>query len=91
MNDIIFVGETATASSCGRSPGMPWRTATGHHVAPEDPAMADFFANYKKTYNDECKIRQRILAYDSIYWLADASKGPARSTARHQGRSREHR
>jgi hypothetical protein len=53
--------------------------------------MADFFANYKKTYNDECKIRQRILAYDSIYWLADASKGPARSTARHQGRSREHR
>ena len=44
-----------------------------NHVAPEDPAMAPFFSDYKKKYNDECKeFTNGILAYDAMYWLADA-------------------
>ena len=46
--------------------------------------MQPFFTSYKKIYNDECKeFVNGILAYDSIYWLADAIKraGKPDSTA----------
>ena len=44
-----------------------------NHVAPEDPAMAPFFADYKAKFNDECKeFTNGILGYDAVYWLADA-------------------
>ena len=44
-----------------------------NHVAPEDPAMAKFFTDYKTKYNDECKeFVNGILGYDAMYWLFDA-------------------
>ena len=46
-----------------------------NHLAPEDTALKPFFAAYRKKYNDECKeFANGVLAYDSMYWLADAVK-----------------
>ncbi|MDR1732179.1 MAG: ABC transporter substrate-binding protein [Synergistaceae bacterium] len=44
-----------------------------NHMYEEDPALQRFFADYKKEYNDECKeYVTGILAYECLYWLADA-------------------
>ncbi|MDO4562178.1 MAG: ABC transporter substrate-binding protein [bacterium] len=45
------------------------------HVAKEDPALKDFFAKYKKQTGTECQeFMNAVMAYDSVYWLADAIK-----------------
>ncbi len=45
------------------------------HVAKEDPALKDFFAKYKKQAGTECQeFMNAVMAYDSVYWLADAIK-----------------
>ena len=45
------------------------------HVAKEDPALKDFFAKYKKQTATECQeFMNAVMAYDSVYWLADAIK-----------------
>ncbi len=74
MDDIVFVGGDGYGEFMWEIAGKAMEGSYWiNHVAPEDPAMADFFANYKNTYNDECKeFVNGILAYDSIYWLADA-------------------
>jgi branched-chain amino acid transport system substrate-binding protein len=85
MDDIVFVGGDGYGEFMWEIAGDAMENSYWiNHVAPEDPAMADFFANYKKTYNDECKeFVNGILAYDSIYWLADAIEraGKVDSTA----------
>ena len=43
------------------------------HVAKEDPALKDFFDKYKKQTGTECQeFMNAVMAYDSVYWLADA-------------------
>ncbi len=45
------------------------------HVAKEDPALKDFFIKYKKQAGTECQeFMNAVMAYDSVYWLADAIK-----------------
>ena len=74
MKDIIFVGGDGYGEFMWEIAGDAMEGSYWiNHVAPEDPAMADFFKDYLKTYNDECKeFTNGVLAYDSIYWLADA-------------------
>ena len=74
MKDIIFVGGDGYGEFMWEIAGDAMEGSYWiNHVAPEDPAMANFFADYRKIYNDECKeFTNGILAYDSIYWLADA-------------------
>jgi len=85
MKDIIFVGGDGYGEFMWEIAGDAMEDSYWiNHVAPEDPAMADFFADYRKIYNDECKeFTNGILAYDAIYWLADAIEraGKADSTA----------
>ena len=85
MKDIIFVGGDGYGEFMWEIAGDAMEGSYWiNHVAPEDPAMADFFVDYRKTYNDECKeFTNGILAYDAIYWLADAIEraGKADSTA----------
>ena len=85
MKDIIFIGGDGYGEFMWEIAGKSMEGSYWiNHVAPEDPAMQPFFASYKKIYNDECKeFVNGILAYDSIYWLADAIKraGKADSTA----------
>ena len=85
MKDIIFVGGDGYGEFMWEIAGDAMEGSYWiNHVAPEDPAMANFFADYRKIYNDECKeFTNGILAYDSIYWLADAIEraGKADSTA----------
>lgn len=85
MKDIIFVGGDGYGEFMWEIAGDAMEGSYWiNHVAPEDPAMADFFADYRKIYNDECKeFTNGILAYDAIYWLADAIEraGKADSTA----------
>ena len=85
MEDIIFIGGDGYGEFMWEIAGKSMEGSYWiNHVAPEDPAMQPFFASYKKIYNDECKeFVNGILAYDSIYWLADAIKraGKADSTA----------
>ena len=85
MKDIIFVGGDGYGEFMWEIAGEAMEGSYWiNHVAPEDPAMANFFADYRKIYNDECKeFTNGILAYDSIYWLADAIEraGKADSTA----------
>ena len=55
-----------------------------NHTSLEDPGMQPFFKAYKDKYKDECKeFVNGVLAYDSVYWLADAIKraGKADSVA----------
>ena len=41
----------------------------------EDPALKDFFAKYKRQAGTECQeFMNAVMAYDSVYWLADAIK-----------------
>jgi len=74
MKDIIFVGGDGYGEFMWEIAGDAMEGSYWiNHVAPEDPAMADFFKDYQKAYNDECKeFTNGVLAYDSIYWLADA-------------------
>ncbi len=74
MNDIIFVGGDGYGEFMWEIAGDAMEGSYWiNHVAPEDPAMAPFFADYKKKYNDECKeFTNGILGYDAMYWLADA-------------------
>lgn len=45
------------------------------HVAKEDPALKEFFEKYKKQAGTECQeFMNAVMAYDSVYWLADAIK-----------------
>ena len=44
-----------------------------YHLARQDPLMKPFFDSYREKYDDECKeFAIAVLAYDSLYWLADA-------------------
>lgn len=55
-----------------------------NHTSLEDPGMQPFFKAYKAKYKDDCKeFVNGVLAYDSVYWLADAMKraGKMDSTA----------
>ena len=43
------------------------------HVAKEDPALKEFFDKYEKKAGTECQeFMNAVMAYDSVYWLADA-------------------
>lgn len=74
MKDIVFVGGDGYAEFMWEIAGEAMEGSYWiNHVAPEDPAMAQFFADYKAKYNDECKeFVNGILGYDAMYWLFDA-------------------
>lgn len=74
MNDIVFVGGDGYGEFMWEIAGAAMEGSYWiNHVAPEDPAMAPFFADYKAKFNDECKeFTNGILGYDAVYWLADA-------------------
>jgi len=74
MKDLLIIGGDGYAEFMWDIAGDAMEgTYWVNHVAPEDPAMQPFFAAYKKKYNDECKeFVNGVLAYDSVYWLADA-------------------
>ena len=74
MKDIVFVGGDAYGEFmwevAGDSlEGSYWVS----HVAPDDETLAPFFENYRKMFNTECsEFMNGVLAYDVVYWLADA-------------------
>ncbi|MGD9552555.1 MAG: ABC transporter substrate-binding protein, partial [Candidatus Caldatribacteriota bacterium] len=74
MDDIVFVGGDGYAEFMWEIAGEAMENSYWiNHVAPEDPAMAPFFAAYKEKWNDECKeFVNGILAYDGIYLMVDA-------------------
>ena len=74
MDDIIFVGGDGYGEFMWEIAGDAMENSYWiNHVAPEDPAMAPFFAAYKEKYKDECKeFTNGILAYDGVYLLVDA-------------------
>jgi branched-chain amino acid transport system substrate-binding protein len=74
MNEIAFIGGDGYAEFMWEIAGDAMEGSYWiNHVAPEDPAMAKFFADYKAKYNDECKeFVNGILGYDAMYWLFDA-------------------
>jgi len=76
MDDIIFLGGDGYAEFMWEIAGDAMEGSYWiNHVAPEDPAMAPFFADYKAKYNDECKeFVNGILGYDSMYLMIDAIK-----------------
>ncbi|MBN2396059.1 MAG: ABC transporter substrate-binding protein [Candidatus Atribacteria bacterium] len=76
MEDIIFVGGDGFAEFMWEIAGDAMENSYWiNHVAPEDPAMAPFFAAYKEKYNDECKeFVNGILGYDAMYLMFDAIK-----------------
>jgi len=76
MEDIIFVGGDGYAEFMWEIAGDAMEGSYWiNHVAPEDPAMAPFFAAYKAKYNDECKeFVNGILGYDGMYLMFDAIK-----------------
>lgn len=76
MKDLLIIGGDGYAEFMWDIAGDAMEgTYWVNHVAPEDPAMQPFFEAYKKKYNDECKeFVNGVLAYDSVYWLADAIK-----------------
>ncbi len=43
-------------------------------AALEDPAIQDFVKAYKAKYNQDPVLPNPLMAYDAIYWLADAMK-----------------
>jgi branched-chain amino acid transport system substrate-binding protein len=85
MKDIIFIGGDGYGDFMWEIAGPSMEGSYWiNHVDPADPAMKPFFDSYKKKYNDECKeFVNGVLAYDSVYWLADAIKraGKVDSTA----------
>jgi len=76
MSDIVFVGGDGYGEFMWEIAGDAMENSYWiNHVSPEDPAMQPFFEAYKKRYNDECKeFVNGILAYDAVYFLADAVK-----------------
>ncbi len=74
MDDIIFIGgdgygEFMIEIAGDALEGSYWM----YHLARQDPAMKPFFDAYREKYNDECQeFAIAVLAYDSLYWLADA-------------------
>ena len=76
MDDIIFLGGDGYAEFMWEIAGDAMEGSYWiSHVAPEDPAMAPFFAAYKAKYNDECKeFVNGILGYDGMYLMFDAIK-----------------
>ena len=74
MDDIVFVGGDGYAEFMWEIAGKAMENSYWiNHVAPEDPAMAPFFASYRKKYNDECKeFVNGILGYDGMYLMMDA-------------------
>ncbi|HOF02515.1 MAG TPA: ABC transporter substrate-binding protein [Atribacterota bacterium] len=74
MDDIIFVGGDGYGEFMWEIAGDAMENSYWiNHVAPEDPAMAAFFAAYKEKYNDECKeFVNGVLGYDAIYLVVDA-------------------
>jgi len=74
MTDIVFVGGDGYGEFMWDIAGDSMENSYWvSHVAPEDEAMAPFFAAYKAKYNDECKeFMNGVMAYDSVYWLKDA-------------------
>lgn len=85
MKDIVFIGGDGYGDFMWEIAGPSMEGSYWiNHVDPADPAMKPFFDSYKKKYNDECKeFVNGVLAYDSVYWLADAIKraGKVDSTA----------
>ncbi|WP_416358706.1 ABC transporter substrate-binding protein [Acetomicrobium sp.] len=74
MADLLIIGGDGYADFMWEIAGDAMEgTYWVNHVAPEDPAMQPFFEAYLKKYNDECKeFVNGVLAYESVYWLADA-------------------
>ncbi len=74
MKEITFIGGDGYAEFMWEIAGEAMEGSYWiNHVAPEDPAMAKFFTDYKTKYNDECKeFVNGILGYDAMYWLFDA-------------------
>ncbi len=74
MNDLVFVGGDGYAEFMWEIAGDAMENSYWiNHVSPSDPSMAKFFADYKATYNDQCKeFVNGILGYDAMYWLFDA-------------------
>ena len=74
MTDIIYVGGDGygefMVEIAGKAlDGSYWM----YHLARQDPAMKPFFDAYKAKYNDDCQeFAIAVLAYDSLYWLADS-------------------
>ncbi len=76
MDQIVFVGGDGYGEFMWEIAGKAMENSYWiNHLAPEDTALKPFFAAYRKKYNDECKeFANGVLAYDSMYWLADAVK-----------------
>jgi len=74
MDDLVVMGGDGYADFMWDIAGESMEgTYWVNHVSPEDPNMQPFFEDYKVKYNDECKeFVNGILAYDAVYWLADA-------------------
>lgn len=74
LDKIIFVGGDGYGEFMWEIAGKAMENSYWiNHLAPEDPALKPFFAAYRAKYNDECKeFANGVLAYDSIYWMADA-------------------
>ncbi len=74
LNEIVFVGGDGYGEFMWEIAGEAMEGSYWiNHVAPEDPAMQPFFAQYKERWNDECKeFVNGVLGYDSVYWVADA-------------------
>ena len=74
LKDIIIIGGDGYGEFMWEIAGKAMEGSYWiNHVAPEDPAMQPFFAQYKERWNDECKeFVNGVLGYDSVYWVADA-------------------
>ena len=85
MKDLVIMGGDGYADFMYEIAGPALvGTYWVNHTSLEDPGMQPFFKAYKTKYKDECKeFVNGVLAYDSVYWLADAIKraGKADSAA----------
>ena len=76
MKDIIIIGGDAYGDFMWEIAGDAMEGSYWvSHVAPDDETLASFFENYRKKFNKECsEFMNGVLAYDCVYWLADAIK-----------------
>lgn len=76
MKDLVIMGGDGYADFMYEIAGNALvGTYWVNHTSLEDPGMQPFFKAYKGKYKDECKeFVNGVLAYDSVYWLADAIK-----------------
>ncbi len=74
LKDIVFVGGDGYGEFMWEIAGSAMEGSYWiNHVAPEDPAMAPFFAAYKARWDDECKeFTNGVLGYDAVHLAADA-------------------